>query len=227
MSEIFGPTIQGEGASLGKPAVFARVAGCPLACAWCDTPYSWDWDRYDRATEATHMLPQQVWDQVLDLAGTTAVQRLVLTGGEPAVHRHGLSEVARLAKEADWNVEVETSGSMPVDPLADMCDVVTVSPKLRSSGIPRERRIVLPLLQALAGRDSTYWKFVIDGEDDLVELDELVAMLGLVQVTVMPQADTDTALAAALRELVPAAVQRGYDVTTRLQVQLWGSRRGF
>lgn len=38
--EVFA-SIQGEGAWVGEPQVFVRLAGCPLRCSWCDTPESW------------------------------------------------------------------------------------------------------------------------------------------------------------------------------------------
>jgi len=37
--EVFA-SIQGEGAYVGEPQVFLRLRGCPLRCAWCDTPGS-------------------------------------------------------------------------------------------------------------------------------------------------------------------------------------------
>jgi 7-carboxy-7-deazaguanine synthase len=38
--EVFA-SIQGEGHYVGEPQVFLRLAGCPMRCAWCDTPGSW------------------------------------------------------------------------------------------------------------------------------------------------------------------------------------------
>jgi len=43
INEIFGPTFQGEGQTIGKLSEFVRVSGCNLTCSWCDTPYTWDW----------------------------------------------------------------------------------------------------------------------------------------------------------------------------------------
>ena len=39
LAEIF-YSIQGEGMWTGTPAVFVRLAGCNLACGFCDTDYS-------------------------------------------------------------------------------------------------------------------------------------------------------------------------------------------
>src|ERR1700676_5210719 len=40
ISEIF-KSVQGEGACLGAPTVFLRLAVCNLHCWYCDTKYTW------------------------------------------------------------------------------------------------------------------------------------------------------------------------------------------
>jgi hypothetical protein len=40
--EVFGPTIQGEGAMAGLPTYFVRLGGCDWRCAWCDSMHAVD-----------------------------------------------------------------------------------------------------------------------------------------------------------------------------------------
>ena len=97
VNEIFGPTIQGEGPSAGKPAVFLRLAGCNLDCAWCDTPYSWDWKRHDRKQEEKHLSVGQVAEQLGKLLGAHTVPEpaplLVVSGGEPLIQADALQSL--------------------------------------------------------------------------------------------------------------------------------------
>ncbi|MGH3922689.1 MAG: 7-carboxy-7-deazaguanine synthase QueE, partial [Pseudonocardiaceae bacterium] len=52
IAEQFGPTFQGEGPSVGQQALFIRLSSCNLSCSWCDTPYTWDWTRFDPRVES-------------------------------------------------------------------------------------------------------------------------------------------------------------------------------
>jgi 7-carboxy-7-deazaguanine synthase len=226
VNEIFGPTVQGEGVTLGVPAIFVRVAGCSLACSWCDTPYSWDWSRHDREGNATRMRPEAAWAEVLKLAEGTRARTLVLTGGEPALQSKGLAPLARKAVRSGWRVEVETAGAIDLGELADAVDLITVSPKLAGSGMPAARRLKVDVLGVLATQSNVAWKFVIDGEDDLREVDQLVTDLGLGHVMLMPQATTPESVVERLRWLVPEAIKRGHRVTPRLHTLLWGDERG-
>jgi organic radical activating enzyme len=172
------------------------------------------------------MSAHDAWNAASALADDTAVRMLVLTGGEPALQSSGLAPVAQYAIQAGWRVEVETAGAVDPGRLADLVDLLTVSPKLASSGVPANRRLNIENLETLAARSNVAWKFVIADEDDLHEADQLIADLRLREVLLMPQAMTADAVIEQLRWLVPEAAKRGHRVTPRLHTLLWGDERG-
>ena len=85
--EVF-TTIQGEGVSAGVPSTFVRLSLCSLRCVWCDTKFTWDWERYDPRVEIVRLDVPEVTRRVL--AGGT--RNVVITGGEPLLQQE---EVAR------------------------------------------------------------------------------------------------------------------------------------
>jgi 7-carboxy-7-deazaguanine synthase (Cx14CxxC type) len=130
VKEIF-YTLQGEGANVGRPAVFLRFAGCNLwsgrqadrasaLCTFCDTDFvgtdGLGGGRFDAA---------QLVEYMAALWPANARNRFaVLTGGEPALqvdstlitmlHRHG------------FTIAIETNGTLELPPGIDW---VCVSPK--------------------------------------------------------------------------------------------------
>src|SRR6185295_15813278 len=109
-AEIFA-SIQGEGITCGMPSVFVRLALCNLQCRWCDTKYTWDWTRYDRAAETMQVGPEDVVGRVLAATGAT-VRNVVITGGEPLLQQRELADVARRLHDAGLRIEVETGGTI-------------------------------------------------------------------------------------------------------------------
>src|SRR6187551_1148089 len=111
VSEIF-ESLQGEGASSGAPCVFVRLAQCNLHCSWCDTKYTWDFERYRYEDEVA----ERSVAEVAQLVNAAPSRRLVLTGGEPLLQQRALKEFfARLSP--DITVEVETTArSCPKPP---------------------------------------------------------------------------------------------------------------
>src|SRR5262249_28890125 len=77
ISEIFGPTIQGEGPLIGRPTVFVRTAGCDYRCRWCDTLYA-VLPEYHREWAA--MTPSAIAARVNTLAGDQPIL-VSLSGG--------------------------------------------------------------------------------------------------------------------------------------------------
>ncbi|MFN2464086.1 MAG: 7-carboxy-7-deazaguanine synthase QueE [Candidatus Dormibacteria bacterium] len=228
VSELFGPTFQGEGPAVGRRCSFLRLGGCNLHCSWCDTPYTWDWSgrngtSYDPATELTRMSANSVWDD-LTLRGA---DMLVITGGEPMLQQDSLLPVLSRAREARWWVEVETAGTIaPTAAVASLVDRFNVSPKLANSGNPLSVRANRLSLGALRDTGKAIWKFVVEKDADLDEVDGLVADLGLRNVYIMPEGITPEVIGLRTAELAEAVLGRGWNMTTRLQVLAYGNRRG-
>ncbi|MBF0158991.1 MAG: 7-carboxy-7-deazaguanine synthase QueE [Magnetococcales bacterium] len=115
--ELFA-SIQGEGTWSGRPMLFIRFSGCPLACSWCDEPL--------------HRQPQRA--QSMTVAALLAQLRqtapnlnaIVLTGGEPLAVNGLQPLINRLKQEGFW-LAMESSGVGGA--LPEAIDWLTLSPK--------------------------------------------------------------------------------------------------
>src|SRR5574343_194693 len=88
ISEIFGPTIQGEGPLIGTQSIFVLFAGCDSDCEWCDTSYA------KKVLPETYQMSETEiqWEinTLADLASlkelTNRTYNVVLTGGNPCLY---------------------------------------------------------------------------------------------------------------------------------------------
>jgi 7-cyano-7-deazaguanosine (preQ0) biosynthesis protein QueE len=223
VTETFGPTFQGEGPASGQRALFVRLSGCPLACQWCDTPYTWDRSRFDLSGQS----------RLVDIAGLVSwvrghsCQLVVLTGGEPLAQQRALTELARSLVDDGRRVEVETSGT--IAPGSDLLAAVqrfVVSPKLANSGLPERRRIRPDALRTFAASGRAVFKFVACDPSDLDEVAQLVDVYRLAPVWVMPEGTTEEQICGRLRLLAEPVLARGWHLSNRLHIVLWGDERG-
>jgi 7-carboxy-7-deazaguanine synthase len=162
--EIFGPTIQGEGAEAGLPTHFVRFGGCDYRCSWCDTMYA-----VDPATVRATATPLSADDIVarLDALGG-APEWVTLSGGNPALHPVG--ELVDLLQMRGIRVATETQGSIWRDWLRHV-DRLTISPKPPSSGMATGKnlaQLALFMEHAMDGApDRAILKIVCFDETDL------------------------------------------------------------
>jgi 7-carboxy-7-deazaguanine synthase len=217
--EVF-HSVQGEGVSAGEPATFLRLAGCNLACRWCDTPYSWNWKLYDRAEFS---VPHDL-EQVLGRIGTPV--RLIVTGGEPLLQAEALE---RLLPRLAAFVEVETNGTVaPTAALLQRVNQWNVSPKLENSGETLERRLRLDVLERFAAQESAWLKLVVRGQEEAAEVEALIDRLRWSRERVLLQADASTRAELDLRGPVVAAWAKGsgFRYSPRLHIARWNGERG-
>jgi 7-carboxy-7-deazaguanine synthase len=223
VAEMFGPTFQGEGPSAGQRAAFVRLSGCPVGCAWCDEPQTWDWSRFSRDAESRPMTAGQVaaW------AGSIPAGLVVITGGEPLTQQTALAALVTGLAAAGRRVEIETSGTItPGRALLESAAVFNVSPKLASSMVPLARRIRPGPLAAFAASGRAIFKFVVCSRADLAEVAELETRFGLAPIWIMPEGVTADKVLAGMREVADEVLRRGWHLTGRMHVLLWGGARG-
>ncbi|MCE4942270.1 MULTISPECIES: 7-carboxy-7-deazaguanine synthase QueE [Streptomyces] len=222
--------MQGEGPSAGQRCAFVRLGGCNLSCRWCDTPYTWDWTgvgdsgvAYDPKRELRPM----PWTDVLRALLAYEVPLIVVSGGEPLSQQRRLLPLLGALTEAGRKVEIETNGTVvPQDDLVALGVRFNVSPKLSHSGDPQARRIVPDALRAFAAVPGTAFKFVCRTTSDLDEVAQLVDRYGTRPVWIMPEGQVPAEVGQHLSALGDDVVARGWNLTTRLHVAVWGDRRG-
>jgi 7-cyano-7-deazaguanosine (preQ0) biosynthesis protein QueE len=227
IAEVFGPTFQGEGPSIGRLCGFVRLGGCNLRCTWCDTPYTWDWTGVNgRAYDPRVELRQRSTGDILQELGAMGVSMVVLTGGEPLLHGEKLRPLLHGCRERNWRTEVETNGTIAPTGVADLVTQFNVSPKLSNSGNPLAERYRPDVLRAFEATGKAIFKFVVCGSGDLSEIDEIVGACGLSTVYVMPEGTDAERMQEHMRAVAEQVLARRWNLTTRLHVQIWGNRRG-
>lgn len=219
LSEWFGPTIQGEGPNAGRLSSFVRLSGCNLTCSWCDSAYTWDWERYGHKEE-THPTPVS---EVIDIIGKLP-GRVIITGGEPLLQATNLALVLRELPHRSF--DVETNGTRPLGATAPYWDTIICSPKVIPSAGQGPLARALDPLTALDRR--TVFKFVVADERDAAAVDAFVGEWDLDPATVwlMPEGVTPEALSARTPDVAQWAVDHGYNFTSRLHVYAWHDTRG-
>ena len=144
ISEVFGPTIEGEGPVIGRPTVFVRTGGCDYRCSWCDSLHA---VLPAHRKEWTPCTPHAVFAMVRALAPKPIM--VTLSGGNPCMHK-GLEEVIRMGHEHGDTFAVETQGTIATRWLKD-CDWVVLSPKPPSSGMKYDHDKLLRCLIVARG----------------------------------------------------------------------------
>ena len=223
ISEIFS-SIQGEGIHAGKPSVFLRTALCNLKCVWCDTKYTWDWDNYDYSKEV-HEIPIE---KVIEKIKEFEPKHIVITGGEPLIQQNDIALLLSKLGD-DYFVEVETDCTIiPDSVMLEHVNHWNVSPKTSNSGNSREAREIPQCYDFFVKLENSVFKFVIEKESDLVEIDEMITKYSIPKnkILLMPQASTKDELNLKKEEIEKIAMANGLLFSSRLQVERWGNQRG-
>lgn len=229
ISEIFGPTIQGEGALIGQPTVFVRTGGCDYRCAWCDTLYAVE-SKYRH--DWRPMSAQEIMEKVEALSGGKPLV-ITLSGGNPATQ--DLSSLIALGHEKNYRFAMETQGSISQEWFKDI-DVLTLSPKPPSSTMDTDWDKLSACIVAAGDRPKIALKIVIFDDADYAYAQDVAARHPEHKLYLQPgndQVDKEGVdmdqLSAKLRWLVDKVEADAWfeaTVLPQLHVIIWGNERG-
>ncbi|WKW87046.1 QueE-like Pre Qo pathway protein [Microbacterium phage Nicole72] len=219
LSEWFGPTIQGEGPNAGRLSSFVRLSGCNLSCSWCDSAYTWDWERYGHKEETHPTAVSEVVRIIESLPG-----RIIITGGEPLLQARTLALALRELPHRLF--DVETNGTRPLGDTVTAWDTIICSPKIIPSA--SQGALAYGVHASILDDRRTVFKFVVQDLIDLAAVDGFVEEHDLEpsSVWLMPEGVTPDALTERTPMVAQAAVDRGYNFTSRLHVYGWHDVRG-
>ena len=233
VSEIFGPTIQGEGALIGLPTVFVRTGGCDYRCSWCDSLHAVDAEYRDTWRP---MAANDVMAEIEHLSGGAPLM-VTLSGGNPAIQP--LGGLIALGHQKGYRFALETQGSRARRWFADL-DMLVLSPKPPSSGMETDWDILQDCVEAGRGAETVLKLVVFDGGDYTYARD-VAARYPDLPIYLQPgnhtppppeddQAQVDQAgIDDRMNWLIERAAQdHWYEarVLPQLHVMLWGNKRG-
>ena len=216
----------------------------PLVHTGCDSYASWD-PRFKHLSPVLET--NSIVDSILDLLPNKEWknEHLIITGGEP------LLGWQRSYEDLLWNdvmrplksLTFETNGTQQLtddfkkflakysSKLNGKTEVVfSVSAKLSPSGEKWEEAILPKVVAEYAWYGEVYFKFVVDKETDLEEIDRAVAAYreqGIDgEVYLMPVGGTDQTYFSNYKAVAEMAMKRGWRYSPRLQVDIWRNAWG-
>lgn len=118
-------SIQGESSLAGLPCVFVRFTYCNLRCTYCDTAYA-----FYEGRDCTV-------DEIISEVKEYNCKLVEITGGEPLVQREECLELMRKLCHLDYQVMIETGGSLPINGIDPRVKII-MDLKCPSSGMMKK-----------------------------------------------------------------------------------------
>ena len=236
VSEVF-YSIQGEGKTMGKRAVFVRLGGCNLMCGGMGTQF--DGELHNNATwrcdtvEVWMKAQSKDFEEILTPECVKAIKEgahIILTGGEPTMQQKGLEGFIDYVKtniNGDAFFEVETNGTiMPSKYLLENINLWNCSPKLTNSGNDIAMTFKPDVLKELDSQ-NTIFKFVVSNSLDFEEIVEYYyEVVSREKIYLMPAGENLDLLNENKEYVVELCKTEHLNFTTRLHIEIWNKKTG-
>jgi 7-carboxy-7-deazaguanine synthase len=225
VNEIF-KSVCGEGTELGQIAVFVRLTGCDMRCAYpCDTQYSF----YEGTDYSV--------DELVEKIKSFGTRRTFFTGGEPMMQEKELREVVeKLPRYEGWKHILQTNGKHFLEPALlkdlELTSIDFKGPSAGPAAVSNEEVIRHALLEAY---HPIQIKFLVKDDADFKFAKEHIYTL----CSVEGHHDSNTSYIVGpvggldMRELAERVLADEYlgvneNVRVGCQVHklLWGNKRG-
>jgi 7-carboxy-7-deazaguanine synthase len=226
VSEIF-ESIQGEGNYAGVYALFIRFHFCNLTCSWCDTKYTWN--------VKSGEFKEYTEEELREIVKSSIPYHIIFTGGEPALYR--IDKLAVKGKRfhvetnatiiPDEKISIKFNDKMYIEREALDENIFktfnwVVSPKLTNSK------------QIINEKAINYWssvqfpvfKFIVQSVHDLNEVEQFTEKYKIARQKVYIGLEGVTIESQIRPDLVDEIIKRGFNFSPRLQILLWGNKRG-
>jgi len=147
---------------------------------------------------------------------------IVFTGGEPLLWKKSLRHIIRAFPKKQFEIETNCT----IEPLKTRNVFYNVSPKLESSGNPKNLRYKPSVYKSFLKVQSLF-KFVVSDDKDWKEMEQIVKVnkIPKERVWVMPEGATKRDALRNARKIIDKIVKSGYNFAPRVQVYLWGKKK--
>jgi len=220
-------SIQGEGRTMGIPAVFVRLQACNILCKgeWiCDTIEVWK--KGEKTSIDEWLLSMQKYVKHLK-----AGAHLIFTGGEPLIQQKAIEWAIRCFNRVYGFkpfIEVETNGTIaPIESLQKLVGLFNCSFKLANSGVEERRRINKESLNIISNNRHIF-KIVITKKEDYDEAMEILNSINADKknIYLMPGGDNIETINKNSKMVAEICIKESVNFSTRLQIVLWNKTVG-
>ncbi len=244
LSEIFGPTIQGEGKRIGKVSIFIRFSKCNFSCSGFGVEYSTPEGEKKQGCDTYYAVDKSFKKEWIKSSYEDIIQDvnqrcnknlydIVITGGEPLLlwNKKDFQEILKYFVLKGHKVTIETNASIKIDFTYDYQKSIlfSMSVKLSNSNEKYEKRINISALKKIIENTSSYLKFVLNKKNiqELEkEIQELTNVLPKTDIYLMPMGENIKDLSLNDRSIIDLCIKHDYIYCDRTHIRVWGDKRG-